>query len=77
MQSCRVQLHLTGADRRKMGVVGIFGGMSGGHWPMNEIRCASTPCDLESKKKPFVGGDLKIGPTKSKGQSIPAKKESI
>ena len=44
---------------------------------MNGKRCASTPCDLDSKKKSFVGGVLKIGPTKSKCQSIPAKKESI
>lgn len=77
MQSCRVQLHLTGPDGRKMGTMGIYGGLFGGHRPMNETRCASTSCDLELKKRPFVGGDLKTGATKSRGQSIPAKKESI
>ena len=77
MRSCRLQLHPTGPDYGGMGIVGIYGGLSGGHRPMNETRCASTPCDLELKKRPFVGGVLEIGPTNSKGQSIPAKKESI
>jgi len=56
MQSCRVQLHLTGPDGRKMGIVGIYGGLPGGHRPMNETRCASTSCDLELKKDHLWAG---------------------